>query len=342
MNGTKTIDVKGLGHAEKEGLIFPSVEKLTGDETLRIVLEFNPVPLVYMLKAQGEFEISYEKEGPEEWILNVKRIAPGEDKKEQFKELLKELKEGEVSEEAKEKAKELLQAVDAKTLGTMEQELIREGVSRNEIRESLCDIHLEVLKDSLVSKRIEVSKPHPVHTFMEEHKIILDSLNELDSLIGRLKEKNSFESMGQDREKLKDIAHHLVEAESHHQREEEVLFPALEKHDIVEPPEIFKMDHAEFRKRKQELYQLSHNQQDYNFEEFKAKVVELGEYLTKELDSHIFKEDNILYQIALQVLSSEEWEEVKKECDKMGYCCFTPADLQGERAPEKVTPKSNT
>jgi len=324
MSPTKTIDVKGLEHAEKEELIFPSVQKLTDNEVLRIILEFNPLPLVYMLKAQGEFEILYEKEGPEEWILNVKRIAPREDKKEQFKELLKELKEDKVSEETKGKAKNLLQAVDATTLGIMEQGLIREGVSHEEIRKSLCDIHLEVLRDSLVAKRIEVSAPHPMNTFMEEHKIILDSLTELGSLIERLKKKNNFESIGQDLEKLKDIAHHLVEAESHHQREEEVLFPKLEKHDITEPPQIFRTDHVEFRKRKQELYKVAHNSQDYDFNEFKKRVIELGEYLTKELEGHIFKEDNILYQIALQVLSPEEWGEVKKECDKIGYCCFTP------------------
>jgi hypothetical protein len=182
------------------------------------------------------------------------------------------------------------------------------------------------MRDSLVAKRIEVAAPHPVHTFMEEHEVILENLKALGELVERLKGRGSFEGMGQDVEKLKDIAHHLVEAESHHQREEEVLFPALERHDIVEPPEIFRMDHVEFRKGKQELYQLSHNHQDYNFEEFKKKVVGLGEYLAKELDSHIFKEDNILYQIALQVLSADEWKEVKKECDKMGYCCFTPED----------------
>lgn len=334
MNAVKTIDVKGLGHAEKEGLILPSVEELIDGEKLRIILEFNPMPLVYILKAQGEFEIAYEKEGPDEWILQVTRITPEEDKKEQFKELLKGLKKGEVSEEAKEKAKTLLQTVDAKTLGIMEQELIREGVSHEEIKKSLCDIHLEVLRDSLVAKRIEVSAPHPVNTFMEEHKVILNSLNELCSLVDRLKGINSFESMGQDREKLKDIAHHLVEAESHHQREEEVLFPKLEKHDIVEPPQIFRLDHVEFRERKQKLYQLAQNYQDYDFLEFKTKVIELGEYLTRELESHIFKEDNILYQIALQVLSPEEWEEVKKECDKVGYCCFTPGDQKKEEIME--------
>ena len=334
MNAVKTIDVKGLDHTEREELILPGIEALEVSETARIVVEFNPMPLVYMLKVRGEFDIAYEKEGPDEWILQVTRITPEEDRKEQFKELLKELKEGDVSEEAKEKAKTLLQAVDAKTLGIMEQELIREGVSHDEIRHSLCDIHLEVLRDSLVAKRQEVSAPHPINTFMEEHKVILNSLNELGSLVERLKEITSFAGMGEDQEKLKDIAHHLVEAESHHQREEEVLFPELERHDIVEPPQIFKLDHVEFRERKQKLYQLAQNYQDYDFPEFKTKVIELGKYLTKELEGHIFKEDNILYQIALQVLSTEEWEKVKKECDKLGYCCFTPGDQKKEEIME--------
>jgi len=160
--------------------------------------------------------------------------------------------------------------------------------------------------------------------------VIVNSLNELSLLLERLKAIHSFEGLGPDREKLKEIAHHLVEAESHHQREEEALFPAIEKHDITEPPQIMKMDHVEFRKRKQELYQLAQNPLEYSFPALKAKISELGEYLTKELESHIFKEDNILYQIALQVLTPEEWEKVKRDCDKIGYCCFTPEDRQKE------------
>jgi hypothetical protein len=328
MSEIKTVDPRGLEHHEREALIFPGIEGIKKDETLRIIMEFNPIPLVYMLQARNEFEINYEKEGPAEWIVAVKRIAEGENRKEQFKQMLHELKEGDLSEETKEKAKTLLQAVDAKTLGIMEQELIRKGVSHEEIRKSLCDIHLEVLKDSLEAKRIEVDAPHPVNSFMEEHKIILESLNQLGSVVERFKKAGRFEDMGRDLEKLKDISHHLVEAESHHQREEEVLFPKLEAHDIVEPGAIMKMDHEEFRKRKQALFQLSHNSEDYRFDEFRERCVELGEYLIQELESHIFKEDNILYQIALQTLSNEEWEQVKKECDKIGYCCFTPEDLK--------------
>ncbi|MBI2909402.1 MAG: DUF438 domain-containing protein [Chloroflexi bacterium] len=330
MNATKTIDVKGLGHGEKEGLIFPGIESLAAGDQLRIVVEFNPIPLVYMLKAQGDFDISYEKEGPDEWILNVKRTPTEEDKKEQFRDLLKELGKDEISAESKAKARKLLESVDATTLGILEQELIREGVSHDDIRKSLCDVHLEVLRDSLVAQRIEVQAPHPVNTLMAEHVIILDALKKLSGVVERLEGKNSLEELGDDIEVLKDVSHHLVEAELHHQREEEALFPRLEKHDVVEPPSIMKMDHVEFRKRKKELYQVTHNPGDYAFDEFKSKVIDLGKYLSKELESHIFKEDNILYQIGLQVLTPEEWEEVKRECDKIGYCCFTPADQPKE------------
>ncbi len=327
MNEIKTIDVRGLDHAKKEGLIFPGLEQLGVGQTLRLVVEFNPLPLVHMLKAGGEFETAYEKEGPDEWILKAKRILAPRNKKAEFKELLQELKTGEVSHESKEKARALLQAVDATTLGVLEQELIQEGVSHDEIRKSLCDIHLEVLKDSLVAKRIDVAAPHPVNTLMEEHKHIVHTLNELSGIVARLKDTSDFAGFKPDEEALKDASHHLIEAESHHQREEDVLFPRLEKHGITEPPQIMKMDHVEFRPRKQELYQLAHNAGDYPFPEFKKKVTGLGEYLARELDSHIFKEDNILYQIALQTLSAEEWDEVKKACDRIGYCCFTPQDV---------------
>ncbi|MEE8431741.1 MAG: DUF2249 domain-containing protein, partial [Candidatus Desulfatibia sp.] len=73
MSVAKTIDPRGLEHHAREELIFPSIEELEKDETLRIIMEFNPLPLVYLLNARNEFEISYEKEGPDEWTLLVKR-----------------------------------------------------------------------------------------------------------------------------------------------------------------------------------------------------------------------------------------------------------------------------
>ena len=92
MSAIKTIDVKGLDHAQKHEMIFPGIEALKPGETARLVVEFNPKPLVVLLKSQGGLEVGYEKEGPDEWVLRVTRINKGEDKK-QLTELLTELQE---------------------------------------------------------------------------------------------------------------------------------------------------------------------------------------------------------------------------------------------------------
>jgi uncharacterized protein (DUF2249 family)/hemerythrin-like domain-containing protein len=324
MEIVKTINVKGMDHQQRESIIFPTIRSLRAGETGRLIVEFNPLPLVYMFRAGGDLEVSYEKEGPDEWILNIKRVHANVDARANLKQILQELRRGNASAETKEKARTFFQAVDAKSLGELEQELIREGVTHDEIRSSLCDIHLEVLGQTLVEKRIQVFAPHPVHTMMEEHKIIVGKLNELNMFVQNLKSKDSFVGMEQELKRLQNIAHHLVEAENHHLREEEALFPVLERHNVVEPPSIMKMDHVEFRKRKRELFEVAQKPESLSFIEFKHRVIELGEYLNRELGSHIFKEDNILYQIALQILSPEEWEQIKEDCDRIGYCCFTP------------------
>jgi hypothetical protein len=53
--------------------------------------------------------------------------------------------------------------------------------------------------------------------------------------------------------------------------------------------DVIKIDHAEFRKRKKMLVQLSHNHEEYSFNAFKKPCLELGEYLTQELEKHILK-----------------------------------------------------
>ena len=116
MRAVKTIDPRGFEHHEREALIFPSIENLQQSETLRIIMEFNPVPLVYLLETSNEFELSCEQKGPAEWHLEARRIAAGENKKGPFKQMLEELKEGEISEVGKQKAKKIFADLDAKSL----------------------------------------------------------------------------------------------------------------------------------------------------------------------------------------------------------------------------------
>ncbi len=179
----------------------------------------------------------------------------------------------------------------------------------------------------------KLPKLHAAHTLSEEHQFILGSLRELASFVDRLEGYETFASLGSDLEVLRGIAHHLVEAESHHQREEEVLFPRIESRGISFPTEAMRKDHERFRLRKRRLYQLAQAGADGEFGSFKAEVREIGGFLTRELADHIFQEDTIVYQIALEVLAEDEWLEVKRRCDAIGYCCFKPEDAQEPARP---------
>ena len=224
MNEVKTIDPRGLEHHEREALIFPSLEDLKRDDTLIIIMEFNPLPLIYLLEASKEFEVSCEKKGTEEWVLTVKRVVAGENKKDQLKDLLQELKNGKIPEDIAVKSEKPHPKVAVGISGNRGPQLTTEDRVHEQIRTHLCDLHLEALKERLLAKSIAVEAPHPVNSFMEEHKIILESLKDLSSFLVSLEHAESFESLGQGLKRLADITHHLVEAESHHQREEEALY----------------------------------------------------------------------------------------------------------------------
>ncbi len=329
---TRTIDIRPLPPPERHSLIFNTWENLPVGHTMRIVNDHDPKPLSYLFQAEytGQFEWQYEKSGPQEWIVRLKRTAPAAgtkkagqegDEERAFKDLMLRLHGGAETAAIKEEAKDLLKNMDARKLALMEQEMIQEGMGRDEMRR-LCDVHLEIMRESLVKEPIEPEVGHPIHTLMEEHKVIKAHLEELREFLAHFKDGGN--GARPDLEKPREVAHHLLEAEKHHQREEEVLFPQMEKHGFTEPPAIMREEHEELRARKETLHQVSVSPERYTPEEVPRYIREAGNYLVKEMTDHIYKEDNILYQIALQTIEKDEWAEMKKRCDDIGYCCFTP------------------
>jgi PAS domain S-box-containing protein len=139
------------------------------------------------------------------------------------------------------------------------------------------------------------------------------------------------------------IVKDFVDAEKHYLREENVLFPMLEKHGITEPPAIMWMEHNQIRDIKKRLRSLVENWNAISFYDFKTQLGEVAKPLCSILPSHFFKENNILFPAALQVVTSEEWEEARKEFDEIGYCCFTPSHvtvaLQTEKRKTQTPPE---
>ena len=247
-----------------------------------------------------------------------------ETKKEQIKTMLKQLRSKTEVAKIKKHGKVILKNMTPTDLALIEQEMIKEGITRTEGRK-LCDVHLEVMKDSLGRVNVRVKAGHPIHTLMEEHKAILDFLDKLNHTVASLKSSRNFKEVDNEVRMLEHIAEHLVEADKHHQREEEVLFPVMERLGVTEPPEVMREEHHDLKPRKAELYKIAKKNGKIAYPAFVKKVSEIAGYLKEELPKHIYKEDNILYPMALKIIPRGEWAEIRKKCDKIGYCCFTPA-----------------
>lgn len=176
------------------------------------------------------------------------------------------------------------------------------------------------------SSRLRSSLPadHPVRTMIEEHDEILGFLGELSDLNKRIQGMDAIDPKSGEIASLHRLAENLLSAENHHKREEDALFPELERMGITGPPSVMRYEHDELRARKRKLRELAEKAGAMDRATFKREVDETSRFIVDTLGAHIFKENNILYPAALQHITSEaEWAKIKSKCDRIGYCPFT-------------------
>ncbi len=248
------------------------------------------------------------------------------DRKEMLKELIRKIHKGEDPEKLKAQFRELFGSVTTTEIAQIEQELIQEGMPREEVMR-LCEVHLAVFQEALDKDKPSAQLGHPVNILMEEHKKLIEFSDKLKKTIEELREIGDYDR-GKDKIlEIKEITDHFKESEKHYLREENVLFPYLEKHGITEPPAIMWMDHDKIRAIKKDLYKIVDNYNSMSFDEFIRRIgvvaIELGDMLA----SHFYKENNILFPMGLHVISEEEWKDIRLQFDEIGYCCFTPPDV---------------
>ena len=251
----------------------------------------------------------------------------GDARKRALKELIRRAHAGADIEELKAEFQEQLGTLTPVEIAQLEQELVREGIPREEIAR-LCDVHLALFRESLAEVEPLAPPWHPVHILMEEHRRMLGIAEELRGAAERLTRSP------RDMKLLEEIERHLKhveEAESHYLREENVLFPALERHGITEPPQVMWMEHDHIRSLKKELKQLFAGRKAG----YEKGLAEFARALSDTLMGHFHKEGKILFPTALDVIPQEEWPALRADFDDIGYCCFTPPPPPPPRRPGK-------
>jgi DUF438 domain-containing protein len=243
---------------------------------------------------------------------------------EKLTEVLQKLNESGVTENLRKEALEIVSNINPIELSIAEQNLIEKGMNPHDLRH-LCDIHMEVLKGELDKIKTNIEPGHVVHTLIAEHDKILEFLTELEGINFEIQKLESYDSNLKEFEALKSVVNNILDAENHHQREEQVLFAEMEDRSITGPTRIMRMEHDDLRSKKKFLLQTAEEVSKLEFNEFKDRVDDTAKYIIFNLRDHIFKENYILYPTAIESIKEKEtWEVMKKRCDEIGYCGFTP------------------
>jgi PAS domain S-box-containing protein len=269
-----------------------------------------------------------------------------EDKKSQIKEAIRQLHAGVPPEQVKEKFRNVLEGTDSLEIAKIEEELAKEGMKREEMRK-LCDVHMAIFKEQLEKQQPDLQPSQPISILMEEHKLMLKMAEQLVVLANKVLRVTDMRYVTTEIHEVEHLAEDFTDSEKHYLREENVLFPYLEKHGITEPPAVMWMEHNDIRELKKKLHALIKNVDAAGFQNFKDQLWETAKALSTLLQNHFYKENNVLFPAAMSVVTTEEWiMDIRREFDEIGYCCFTPPELitivpktettKAQQAPEGV------
>lgn len=230
----------------------------------------------------------------------------GINKKEYIKEILKQLSQGLTPQEAKEKLKKDVGSIESSELFSIEQELINEGISPDEIKR-FCNVHALLFEGMFENKVSDSSNPsHPVNLFKAENR-------EIEKLVEKAKAELSKNNISG----FKDILIELSKIDIHFQRKEQILFPYLERQNFFGPSKVMWAKDDEIRQMlKQAISSAENPDKDY--------VEKYAMPLLEEILSMIYKEENILFPTSLEKLKPSDWVEIFKQSASLGYVFIKP------------------
>ncbi|OGB91018.1 hypothetical protein A2625_06895 [candidate division WOR-1 bacterium RIFCSPHIGHO2_01_FULL_53_15] len=225
------------------------------------------------------------------------------DRKASLKEIILALHHGLSIEAAKERFEKEIGDITSREIAQLEQALINEGTSPDEIKK-FCNVHALLFEKSL-SKQIATaeSPAHPVSLFKAENREIEKITAALKDLIAKKAENKA---IAEQLEKLREVDLHYV-------RKEQLLFPFLEKHGFPGPSKVMWGKDNEVRDLlKQAIARLGETPREEYVEKYLRPALD-------EIEGMIFKEENILFPTSLEMLTPAEWIEILKESGDVGY-----------------------
>lgn len=251
-------------------------------------------------------------------------------RQERIVEILSLLHNGGSFEEAKKLFEEEFDGVDVTEIIAAEKTLIRGGLNQSEIQK-LCNIHAAVFKGSINEihhSTYEHAQPgHPVQVLKLENQVLQSLLtDEIDGLMEKIKKGDWLVA----KEKLNAALRDLLQIDKHYARKETLIFSYMEKYGITAPPQVMWGVDDEIRQMAKEIIDyLNSEKVAYN------PLAERWEKLKNEMEEMIFKEEEIMVPMILDVFSLEDWMRIAEDSREIGYA-FIPEPMLWKAGPDAM------
>jgi uncharacterized protein len=244
-------------------------------------------------------------------------------KKATLKSIITDLHGGLAVEQAKDRFEKEIGDISATEIAQLEQGLLDDGVSVDEIKQ-FCNVHALLFQLALEKATHDETAPsHPISLFRRENEEITKRVNAIRETAADTPQQgtpNWKKRLGAQLADLRGVV-------THYDRKENVLFPHLEKVGFMGPSKVMWGKDNEIR----DLLKAARAGLEGVGEAETAQAYIAGplETLLAEIESMIFKEENILFPSALEKLDPSLWAEILKESDEVGYAFIEkPAETE--------------
>lgn len=234
-----------------------------------------------------------------------KWIAFDDDKMTQLIDIKKRFLWGEADALETEQRIKLLGTVTPEAFAYAEQSLGEVGVT-DEMLENKLEALIALFKNALEVKWPDLLPGHPIQSYLDENKALLRVLDQMDAL---LQGKFILNPWLECYEKL-------LEIEKHFDRKQNQIFPYLEKEGFDKPTTVmWTLDNA-IKKDVKRLYALLLNGHEIDVDAFLLEQPSV----IRAVREMIYKEENILYPTALELISDETFVTISSGDGEIGFC----------------------
>ena len=244
-------------------------------------------------------------------------------KRQVVSDIIRRLHEGLGVEEAKSEILRDVGKLTSAEITGIEQGLIDEGVSPDEIRR-FCNVHARLFESALEQTVASPDSPsHPVNMLRRENREIEKVTAAVRESAARSDAKAVEEGLG--------LLRGVI---GHYELKENALFPALEKNGFPGPAKVMWSKHNEVREMLKKASDPG------------LRTPLLLKSLLDEIEGMIFKEENILFPASLERISAPEWLQIFTACEEIGFPFLKSPGLhatleeaeQRERTPQAPEP----